>query len=478
MKSLTKNLIQNFIGFCKDNLPYKERLALICLGVYSIISTIPFIYNLSRNFLTLNNSIYVELSFYFIFFVGNIFIILPLFLEEKNFLYSTVTILWNLLLLNLLSISYILVSLSNFSQLQLACCLANILITCLLLRWKTALAFIISSFLISLPQYAPLDYDAVLSNSKNLEFTIAFSLLFISGIILALLSLKDKPLYILENECSELKKMLKELEIDNSKKLKIRDKYLDIILEEFKPIINYISHTSQKMYKQWEEVPNRELYKIIRYISSNSKYLSNFINNFSNYIKLHKEGINLNFQKTDLASLVKKQVREFKSGYCMEKNIKIHIKIGEGVDYSIFCDKLHIMQIMSILLINTGDSMQYGEITVTVRKHHINIGQNNYSAVYVIIKDNGIGIPEKDLDSIFSTFEKNNMTESHEEIKKGFSLALCRKIIHSHYGKVVVRSNEKENGNSFIFAIPQNFKEIDHNDKLLFEQEEDLQLYW
>ena len=474
-----KSLIQNFLGFCKDNLPYKERLAFLFLGVYSFFSIVFFTHSTYQ--ISISYSIYIEVWYYFNIFISSTLIFVPIFSDTKNSLYnflsSIITVLWNLLLLNLLSVGYIFVNISNFNELQLAFCFINILITCLLLRWKTALAFIIFAFLISFPHYAPLNHDVLLSKLESSKFITVFSLLFTSAIIIALTDIKNKPLYILEAECSELNKALEELRLQNLKKLQARDKYLNIILEECKPIINYISDTSKKMHKQWEEVPNRELYRTIRYISSNSKYLSNFINNFSDYIKLHKEGINLNFQKIDLASLVKKQVQEFKVGYGMKKNNRIHIKIGEDIDYFIFCDKFYIMQIMGILLTNAGGSMQYGEIIVTVRKHHINIGRNNYSAIYVIIKDNGVDISEKELDSILYTFEKSSMIESNEEIKKGFSLALSRKIVHAHYGKMVVRSNENENGNSFIFAIPQNCKKINDNDKLLFKQEEDLQHY-
>lgn len=469
-------LIQNFLEFCKDNLPYREKLAYFYLGFYCIISVSPSIYNLPEIFTSEEYSL-IEISYHFTLFASVILLLGPVFPEGENlfsrFLRQLLPVLWNLSLLNILVSGYIFVIMSNFELLQMITCLMNIMIVSLLLRWKIASSFIFFAFLLSLPFYNVLKQDIALLNPQNFGFTAILSLLFISGIIITLLNPKDKPLHVLETECAKLRKILEDLRIKHLKKLQARDKYVDIIVGESKPVMNYIYHASQKMYEQWEQLSDRECYRLIKYISANSGYISKFINNISDYSKADEKEIKLNFQKINLGSLVKEQIREFTFGYAMEKNINVHDIIDDKADLYAFCDKFRIAQVISNLLINAADNMSYGEITVTVRNHYITINKNNFNAIYVVIKDNGSGIPEKEMESIFATFTKGSMLEDYEEIKKGFGLALCSSIINAHYGKIIAYNNDKGGGSSFIFAIPKNYKEIPSQDRLAYQQKQD-----
>lgn len=68
------------------------------------------------------------------------------------------------------------------------------------------------------------------------------------------------------------------------------------------------------------------------------------------------------------------------------------------------------------------------------------------------IKDNGIGIAEEDTKRIFGMFERASGAEDYPGT--GMGLAICKRIINNHGGKIWVRSS-LGNGSVFIFSIPQ-----------------------
>lgn len=68
------------------------------------------------------------------------------------------------------------------------------------------------------------------------------------------------------------------------------------------------------------------------------------------------------------------------------------------------------------------------------------------------IKDNGIGIAEDDVDTIFGMFERAGDVE--ERSGNGMGLAICKRIVSNHGGRIWVRSS-LGNGSVFIFSVPQ-----------------------
>ena len=72
------------------------------------------------------------------------------------------------------------------------------------------------------------------------------------------------------------------------------------------------------------------------------------------------------------------------------------------------------------------------------------------------VQDEGIGIPETELDKIFDRFSESSQTKSKAG-GTGLGLSICKEIISLHKGMIWVESTAEGNTNSgsiFHFQIP------------------------
>jgi signal transduction histidine kinase len=77
---------------------------------------------------------------------------------------------------------------------------------------------------------------------------------------------------------------------------------------------------------------------------------------------------------------------------------------------------------------------------------------SNFSVLFQV-KDQGRGIPEDKLDSIFERFHQVDASDARKKGGTGLGLAICRSIVQQHGGRIWVESTVDE-GSSFYFTLP------------------------
>jgi signal transduction histidine kinase len=106
-------------------------------------------------------------------------------------------------------------------------------------------------------------------------------------------------------------------------------------------------------------------------------------------------------------------------------------------------------QLTQLLLNLIGNAIKYCEaapptVRITTQKQP----EGNW---LFEVRDNGIGVPEKERDKVFDPFKRLHASSRYEGT--GLGLAICKKIIERHDGTIWVKSKEGE-GTSFFFTLP------------------------
>jgi two-component system NtrC family sensor kinase len=121
--------------------------------------------------------------------------------------------------------------------------------------------------------------------------------------------------------------------------------------------------------------------------------------------------------------------------------VQPNLNLGDELP-NVRCDPNQIEQVVLAMVINAIDAMpQGGNLWITTR-------QNSASTVELIIRDDGMGIPEEHLSHIFEPFYTTKETGG-----SGLGLAISQTIVERHGGSIAVASKVGQ-GTTFTISLP------------------------
>ena len=113
---------------------------------------------------------------------------------------------------------------------------------------------------------------------------------------------------------------------------------------------------------------------------------------------------------------------------------------------SIYIDKQKLGLVMQNLLENAVKyTPEFGKIEIDIES-----GDN---LIKVRVKDNGVGIPEKDKAKLFSKFFRAENVVRMQTEGSGLGLFIVKNIIKRHGGEIMVESEEGK-GTEFVLTLP------------------------
>jgi len=178
-------------------------------------------------------------------------------------------------------------------------------------------------------------------------------------------------------------------------------------------------------------------------IHISAKRLMSLLNNILDLSKIESGKMNYEFKIKDLSPIINSVINEF-STFVTEKNIKLDF-IEPEFDDGTLMDANMIKQVVRNLISN---AIKFAESESNIKLQIDEEGNN----LLFSIKDNGIGISDDELESVFDKFIQSSKTKSNAG-GTGLGLAICKEIILGHQGKIWAEINP-EGGSIFRFQIP------------------------
>ena len=199
--------------------------------------------------------------------------------------------------------------------------------------------------------------------------------------------------------------------------------------------------------------------KLLMYFSeikTSGDRLMLLLNDLLDLSKLESGQTKYAIKKADLSLTIEHLISEF-SNDVTTKSILLEMRKPE-FSTVISYDELRIGQVIRNLLSNAVKFTPVGKsILVSLEnegqldgKRHTD--KNTIPALTVCVKDEGIGIPDHELESIFDKFIQSSRTQTNAG-GTGLGLSICHEIIRAHHGKIWAENNS-EGGATFCFMLP------------------------
>lgn len=195
----------------------------------------------------------------------------------------------------------------------------------------------------------------------------------------------------------------------------------------------------------------KKLNEIIHKVSNSSQNLIKIVNEFLDLSQFQLgEKVVLLRDDVDIRVILEKIVKEL-DFEAEKKGISLNFEKSKENILPIKVDPSKLQIALSNVIDNSIKYTPKGGVTIQVK----NKTTNSDRKIEIIVKDTGIGMEKKDIDSLFS-----NLLVRGEGAKKvnvtgrGIGLFLSAKIIEAHNGKIWAESAGTDKGSTFHIELP------------------------
>ncbi len=200
-------------------------------------------------------------------------------------------------------------------------------------------------------------------------------------------------------------------------------------------------------------------------VQESSKNLLEVINDILDFSKIEAGKLELEqrpFSPTEIFQSIQDHYLE----KAQEKGVMLKFTIGEDVAPILVGDALRFAQIVNNLVSNAIKFTVEGSVLFSVHMHRT-CKVTGREIVRVTVEDSGIGIPESDLQTLFSGFTQVDASSTRLYGGMGLGLAIVERLVKLMEGRISVQSLENK-GTTFTCRLPF---ELPEDDALIIEEE-------
>jgi signal transduction histidine kinase len=221
---------------------------------------------------------------------------------------------------------------------------------------------------------------------------------------------------------------------------RIKDELLSAMSHEMRTPLTAISGFAELL--QEEQDLSEQNRHHINIICQETEKLTELINSFLDIRRLKTDRTRIDYEYLSVRELLEKARANTRD--CKKHHVT---QVDCQTEAAIYGNRKELNQVLSQLLENACRySPQGGKINLTA--------QSNEREVSICVTDQGIGIPEHELKSIFSPFHRLDTGDARTTGGVGLGLCLAREIVILHGGTINVESTFGE-GSSFTILLPR-----------------------
>ena len=222
----------------------------------------------------------------------------------------------------------------------------------------------------------------------------------------------------------------------------MRKEFVADVSHELKtPITSIMGYTDTLLEGDYDEETQREFLQVV---SSEARRMAKLVTDLLDLSRIDNNRKNIKKVSFDLGALAK----ECQKKLAIEiKKKKHHVECLVTADVPpVYADKDDIQRVILNILTN---SIKYTPDGGSIK---IYVGFV-YNDAYIKIIDNGIGIPEEDLNRIFERFYRVDKSRAREMGGSGLGLSIAKEILDKNGGSIDIKSQVNK-GTEVVIKIP------------------------
>ncbi len=222
----------------------------------------------------------------------------------------------------------------------------------------------------------------------------------------------------------------------------MRKEFVADVSHELKtPITSIMGYSDTLLEGEYDEETQKEFLQVI---SSEARRMARLVTDLLDLSRIDSNKKNVKKVKFDLGELAKECQKKL-AIEIKKKNHSVECFVTADVP-PVYADKDDIQRVILNVLTN---SIKYTSDGGNIK---IYVGFV-YSDAYIKIIDNGIGIPNEDLNMIFERFYRVDKARTREMGGSGLGLSIAKEILDKNGGSIDIKS-EVDKGTEVVIKIP------------------------
>ncbi|MES2827719.1 MAG: ATP-binding protein [Bacteroidota bacterium] len=218
-----------------------------------------------------------------------------------------------------------------------------------------------------------------------------------------------------------------------------KNDFVSMVSHELKTPLTSILGYLQVMLSRTEATGDSFITQTLARTEKQAKSMTKMIEDFLNMSRLEEAKVELYIESFELHTLLQEVIQEIQL-------TNHNINFVHGGVIQIQADSAKIAQVMINLISNAIKySPEHTRITVGYQRHG--------DSVKIYVKDEGVGISEKDQQRLFERFYRVQNESTRQTVGFGIGLYLVAEILRYHNSKIEVESSPA-NGSTFYFSLP------------------------
>ena len=238
---------------------------------------------------------------------------------------------------------------------------------------------------------------------------------------------------------------------------RMKDEFISVVSHELRTPLTSI-HSSLKILATGKLGSlSSKGQRMLQIADEQTERLVRLVNNVLDLQRIQSGAIKMNKQACHTRELIVEAVQTMQT-LAQEQGIRLLIEPG---DFIVWADRDYIVQTLTNLLSN---AIKFSPINSTVVLSAVMMPQQkstnqNQTISYITfaVKDQGQGIPQNRLETIFERFQQVDSSDSRKKGGTGLGLAICRQIVEGHGGQIWAESSWSR-GSTFYFTLPELIK--------------------